>query len=271
MRKLQIGFMTNICNKEFYALFSLLEKCVKKHSTDNISLMQAKEKIEKHREKLLLLKNSKQRHNLTKVIQDEIKHRSEYLICLRMKIDAAHLSNIPEERTAAPRLRLWLDRYKKNLYKPTIELQGQLVKFLMDDKQNNNDVQEGITLLSLESLFKDIVSLTKSTDQKCLQRLKEKNHNAVKGKEIRQAAYEDLQMLFQTMEVVYKLSLDDTEKNQLKDLSNELKGIITAFHTQLKIRNTKNKNKKEVANAMNHLMKSQLKPIKLLPKTVARD
>ena len=265
MEKLHISFMTNLRNKEFFALFSLLESVLKENRTENTSLIQVTERIESHRKELLLIKDTKRRHHLTKVISNQVHSRTEYLTCLRMKIDAELLSHIPENRIAADRLKLWLRSYSKDVYTSSIESQGQLVKFMMHDKDNNIDIQEATTLLNLDDLLEAIADITESINSNYMDRLKDKNYKSVKGKEIRGAAYADLQMLIQLMEVSYRLSMNEEEKEHLAMLSQDLNGIITAFHTKLKIRNTKTKNKKEVAAAVKEFINSQLIPQKALP------
>lgn len=87
-----------------------------------------------------MLKETKPRHYLTPKITEKVKNRTEYLNCLRLKIEAALLSPIPKERVAGKRLMLWIDPYKTDLFRPSVGVQGQLVEFLQYDQYNGEDV-----------------------------------------------------------------------------------------------------------------------------------
>lgn len=253
MEKVHMSFMKELRNISFFALFELLIKRVDAEKTENATLKKATERMKKHNKELTLLRETKPRHPLTQVITKKVRNRTEYLACLRLKVDANLLSHKPDERIAAERLKIWLHRYKKDLYAPSIDSQGELVKFMMDERANHVDILNATKLLQLDELLEAIMEITVDIDRIYMERLKDKNYKSVKGQEIRAAAYNDLQLLIQVIEVSYNLSADELEKVKLKRLNKEIIGYLRSFNTQLKSRRTKTKNKKELAETVNEL------------------
>lgn len=245
MEKLHISFIKDLKNSEFYLLFKLLQDLLDKNTSDNATLKRATEKIKSHQDKLVKLRDTKPRHYLTKVIKTKVQNRTEYLACLRLRIDAALLSPIPEERIAGERLKLWMSPYKKDIHKPTITVQSQVVKSLMHDREESEDIQRFTALLNLDGLLKTIMNVTTDVKRLFIKRIKDKTRKSVDGKKVREAAYNDFQLLIQIMEVSYRLSVDNEEKEQITELSQLINDDLTSFRKELKSRKTKRKNKKK--------------------------
>ena len=254
MEKMHISFIKDLRNIEFLALVQLLVMVLDSNKIDNINLKEATDRIKKQKKGLLLLRNTKLRHPLTRVINQKVNTRTEYLKCLRMKVDADIFSPKPEKRIAAERLKLWLRGYKKSLYAQSIHSQGQMVGFMKHERAEKSDIQNAVTLLDLDELLKDIEDITSEIDKFFKKRVQDKNYKSVKGQEIRGAAYEDLQLLIDTMAVSYRRSVSEMEKEQLTNLSEEINDQLIKMHAKLKSRNTRNNNKKEVVEAVKVLI-----------------
>lgn len=257
MEKMHISFIKDLKNSEFYSLFDSLKSLLDENVSNNVSLVQAAERIKNHREKLILLRNTKLRHHLTQIINTKVHNRTEYLACLRMKIEANLLSHKLEERIAAERLKLWIRPYKKDIFKPTIIDQGQLVKFLMTDRKQNAKIQEFTALLDLDELLETIMNLTTEINQLFIKRVEDRNRKAVNGKEVREAAYKDFQLLIYAMELSYNLTNDNEEKEQITKLSLLINEFLKERHTELKSRNTKRKNKNKIDASVKELIKGE--------------
>lgn len=274
MQKMHISFIKDLKNAEFYELFVYLDLILDaKESKDN-QLKQVVGRIKNHRNKLGLLRDTKPRHHLTGIINTKVRNRTEYLACLRMKIEADLLSPIPEMRVAANRLKLWMKPYRKDIHKPTITTQGQLVGFLMHDREKESDIKACTSLLNLDRLLEIIANTTDEIYRLFSERSKDKNQQSVSSKELREAAYKDLQLLVAVMEVSYLMGKDEEEKERVAKLSKAVVGILKSFHTPLKSRNTKSRNKKEISEAIEQLIDTSNKPAPVkgkLPQTVSDD
>ena len=259
MEKIHISFIKDLKNKQFFALFIYLRELLDEHTSEFATLNQAGERIKSHHENLLLLQDTKLRHPLTEVINTKVRNRTEYLACLRMTIEAKLLSHIPEERVAATRLKLWMRAYRKDIHKPSIDIQGQLAKYLLHDREENTDVKEYATLLNLDDLLNTIEHITTEIERLTLERIRDRNKRAVNGKEVRKAAYKDFQLLINAIELGYSLSPDEEEKAQIAKLSRVINEHLKSFRTELKSRNTKRKNKKEIEVAVKELIEVEAK------------
>lgn len=101
MQKMHISFLKELRNFEFYDLFVTIDLNLDNGKIkENSFLHQAAKTIKDKRKQLLLLKHANLAHPLTKVINDKVQPRTEYLACLRMRINAGLLSHLPEERAA---------------------------------------------------------------------------------------------------------------------------------------------------------------------------
>lgn len=260
MQKMHISFIKDLKNYEFYELFVYLGLTLDTKEIENNQLKQVVGRIKNHRDKLRLLCDTKPRHHLTEIINTKVRNRTEYLACLRMKIEVDLLSPIPEMRVAAKRLKLWMKPYRKDIHKPTITTQGQLVEFLMHDREKDADIQACTSLLNLDTLLEIIVNITTEINKHFTTRLKDINRQSVNSKELREAAYKDLQLLTSVIEVSYLMGEDEEKKERVVKLSRAIVGILKSFHTPLKSRNTKSRNKKEIDAAVEDLIDTSNKP-----------
>ena len=254
MEKIHIRFMKDLRNIEFEELFDLIYNTIVAEEMDIPSLTTVIERIEPHRCELLRMNHKKLKHPLTLPIQEQVNSRTEYLACLRMTVEAKKLSHRPDERTAAKRLLLWLRPYKNNIYAPTIHKQSRMVKDLMEDRKQSAEIKEATALLDLDELLEAIVKVSAKIERNYLKRLDEKAMYNVNGLAIRNAAYQDLKVLIDVLELSFNLSTDDNQKEQLSQLSLLINENLKDFRTLVKSRTTKRKNKRDVESAVKELI-----------------
>ena len=265
MEKLHLGFMKDLRNFEFGELFDHIVHALENGKIEIDSLDLVAERLKSHSKELTLMNNVKLTHPLTSFIQEQVNTRNEYLACLRMTVDAKMLSHKPEERIAAIRLKLWLNSYKKELFAPSIHTQNQFVKYIINDRKEQPDIQKATAMLYLDELLETIKVITATIYKYYLERLNEKDTYEVKGQLLRKAAYKDLRILINVLELSYSLGEDDEKKEQLRQLSMTLNAYTSPFRTQLKSRTTKCRNKKEIACAVKELVDSQQNSQRALP------
>lgn len=247
MEKMYHSFVKDLKNVEFHELFILLSNYLNSKKLEGTILQKPVKKIDFHRNKLILLKHAKPGHPLTRVINKKLRIRTEYLVYFRMTINANLLSYVPENRIAASKLKIWLDHYKKNLYKSNYKSQNTLVRSMIDDTKKLGYVKEGISMLNLEELMDTIKELTDEIFNHTLERRREKISNKSKIVGLREHAYSDLKTLISALKVTYNWTSDEEERERIKDLSFGINDLLKSFRTDLRSRRTKSKNKKERA------------------------
>lgn len=243
MKKLPISFVQDLKNREFYVLISSIVQLLLETEVESSTLAKATRKLQNRESKLLLLKETKPKHYLTPKISERVTNRTEYLACLRLKIEAALLSPIPEERVAGKRLKLWIDPYKSYLFRPSIGVQGQLVEYLQYDRHKSEDVQRYTHLLNLDHIMDTLTETTRQIKALVKARIKDITHRSVNGKEVREEAYKDLQLILSVMQSIYNLTDSDEEKEQVTKLNDVINHILTEYRRELRSRITKNKNR----------------------------
>lgn len=262
MEKIHISFMKDLRNIEFGELFDIVSTIVAAENIGLPTLTMACKQLQPHTHELMKMNNQKIKHPLTPIIGEQVKTRTEYLAALRMVVDAKMMWHKPEERVAAERLQFWLKTYKDDIFAPTISTQSRMVENLMADWKEDAAIKSATALLDLDELLVEIVKLTATIRQNQLTRLNDKDIYEVDGQSIRKAAYKDLKVLVTVIDSSYNIGANKEQREQLTSLSKSLNSALQDFHTILKSRNTKKKNKKETAAAVKELIITELKESK---------
>lgn len=257
MKKLHINFMRRLKNNEFAILIDNINSSVCDEVTDNNVLQSIIEKINFHNDELAFLRDAPCGHPLTKKIEKLTYTRNEYLQSLRMQVKGKMLSHIKEERTAAEYLYWWIEKYKENLYVPSISTQTQLVHGMRNERRYNKDINEAAEVLVLTGLLDAIEKVTNTIVATERKRVKDTTKNIKKGKDLRSAAYADVQLLVGMIEVMFSMHPErDFQENTYFRLKQLLGTNLKDSHTVLKSRQTKQKNKKEADVAVIELIES---------------
>lgn len=257
MQKMHISFLKELRNFEFSDFFDAIDlKLDHLNVEEHIYLQQIVEVIKDTRKQLLMLKHSNLGHPLTKVINDKVQARTEYLACLRMKIDAELRSHLPENRVAAKPLKEWHSSYKDELHLPSIHVQKNLVKCMMQEREEYAFLKDATKQLQLDDLLEAIMQVTNEIDSAYAQRSHEVNHIKTVGNGLREKAYKDLQILINAVDMSYKLG-NCEQRKQMSQLWGEICNTLKSFHTALKSRRTKSKNKRELNTAVKELLETK--------------
>ena len=259
MEKIHINFMKDLKNIEFGELFDIVSTIVAAENIGLPYLTLACEQLQTHTHELMKMNNQKIKHPLTQIIREQVNTRTEYLSCLRMTVDAKMMWHKPKERLAAERLQFWLKTYKDDIYAPTISTQSAMVESLMADWKEDATINAATALLDLDELLDEIVKLTATIRHNQLTRVNEKDIYEVDGQAIRKAAYKDMRVLVSVIDTCYNIDTNEEQRAQLVKLTSGINAALQDFHTILKSRNTKRKNKKETAAAVKELIDSELK------------
>ena len=259
MEKMYISFLKDLKNPEFHALFSQIDARLDDENFENSPLQELAKRIKHHNKQLLLLKHARPGHPLTAVINEKIRTRTEYLSCLRLTVESALVTYIPENRAAAAKLKFWLSNYKKDLYRSSFLMQTGIIRNMMQDRKREPYVKEALAQLQLDGLLDAIWQITEDIIKDRDQRLREKVYNTTVVTGLRENAYKDLQMLVEAIPVFHSLA-DDQEKERLSRLSRGINIRLTSFRTILRSRRTKSKNKRELNAAVEQLIDTSQQP-----------
>lgn len=137
-----------------------------------------------------------------------------------------------------------------------------MVKDLLSDRREHAHIQEATALIYLDELLDEIVDVTAKIERNYLARLNDRDNYIVNGQSLGKAAYKDLRVLVVVLEASYNTCTSEEQREQIVALSSSLNAALQEFHTLLKMRNTKRKNKKETAAAVKELIDNELKGCK---------
>lgn len=269
MKKIQISFARDLKKTEFKILFEQVSSILENKNVAHPTIQELTSMIKQRNEELLNLRIGLLRHDLTAVINEKLKTRTRYLTSFRKYIEAGMTTCIPAHREAGRRLSLWLERYKKELYKPTITVQSNLIRAMMDDRENTPEIKEAITLLNLDVLCDAIIELTHEIDNDLLQRSQETTLYSMKVNGLRDGAYKELRLLANTLPTVYGMpSTTAEQKEDIAALSRSLNYLITGIRGIFRSRITKNRNK-EIEAAIKELIEAEETDNRIEKKQVA--
>ena len=265
MKKLHINFINNLQNNEFAKLYEQLCTTIDQEQIIDYHAQRAYKQIKNHVNEIAYISDDSRRSHLTKIIGEQVCNRTDYLMSLSMQVKGLKLSFCEEERAAALVLSNWLHQQGKNLYTPTINTQTRLVNNLMHVRSLNSELEEAIIFLRLDRHIAAIDGINKEINANFMRRIKEMSAKSKKSKAIRKAAYRDLKIFISVINLLVDIDYETKENTIYQQYSREISNLLTYYHTKLKSRTTKNKNRKEVTAAVNELIKIQQNPQKALP------
>lgn len=256
MRKMHYSFVKDLRNYDFSDLFSQFTVRLERQVLKEGALKTFAERIAFHKQELILLKHARPGHELTRVINKKIHTRKEYLISLRTIINGNLLSYLPKKREAASRLELWLEAYKKDLYKPSISGPNTLVTSMIKDRKEQTDIKEAITLLELDGLLDAIYDISEEIFFDASKRSKEVTLRKSLVEGLREAAYQDLKRFIHAIDLSYVMAIndgDEEEAESLLRLGNNISDNLMKMRSKQRARSTKVKNKKERNKRMKNI------------------
>lgn len=256
MIKLHIGFMRELKNYEFAVLIRQVAKSLSQVEANQQPLKQVAERMQHHFKEIYYLEDQKPSHPLTEVIGALTQKRTSYLISLRLQIEGKMLSHKKEEQDAANHLHNWIHKYRKYLYVASIIPQTGRIMGVLSEMKRTPIIKQSLIDLRLDDLLEAIEEVTKQVDKKESLRMKDKPLKSRKGKDLRRAAYADMHLLVNILDVMMAVDPEKTKNNIYYDLTLSIKQHLKNSHTILKSRTTKRENKKNLASAVSKLVRT---------------
>ena len=265
MEKLHISFMRELINIDFEGIYWDIIKLMKKKKVDDINIQLAFARVKPHVKKFDALRNRQRNEN--SILNEQLtRTRTDYLISLRLRVHSYMRSHIPEERVAAKRINFVLKMYGKKYYVPNILSQAAFVDEIVIHIKRREDFKEAFTLLGLTDLMDTIVKMTEEIMKNFGQRISDDGNNKARNNGVRKEAYKDMKIMIDAINFMYVINKDNEEKREIaEDLMWYINKIFKTYRTPMRSRQTKRKNRKAVAAAVNELIRTQQEPQKTLP------
>lgn len=195
--------------------------------------------------------------------------RNDYLISLRLRVQSFLLSQSKAERDAALEIQYAIKPYGREFYVASIFPQTRFAKNLKQRLKKNKKFRDAVLHLRLDDLLNAIIDMTADIMENYNQRRTKNKETQNKRAGVKEGAYRDMKIM---ADVINFTAVMD-RRNQVKEsVADEyiffINVVLGDFHTMLKSRNTKSKNRKAVKAAVRELVRTQKEDLKLLPVVV---
>lgn len=245
MKKVYISFLHNLHHVEFKTFYSSLLRLMQEQEFADSSLTDLLERLQSQKDDVENLRRKVPKSDKTPIIGNLSRLRTDYLISLRLEVKAKKLSYIPEMRQAAKRLHTWLKLYKKEPYIQSVSTQDIVVESILGCIRDDESLRGDIALLQLDGLIDAIDRTTRQIAKQVNKRSEEKTSKQKRGRDIRDAAYQEVKILANYLEYKVSLIQDNVAESEhymlMIEMHQRLKDIRKAF----RIRTAKDKTRKE--------------------------
>ena len=271
MKELHINFMNNLQNIQFAKLYNQICISVESELLEKGNDQEACQNVKNQVAEINQMLPDPLIHELTVVVNKKVRIRTNYLISLRKQVEGLKITYCENKISAAIVLSYWLEKQSGKLYRPYITSQSRLVENMMHEREQNTEIDAAITFLRLDGLIAAIDVINKEIDANFMQRNKELSARTKKSKAIRKAAYNDLRLFVSSINLFVGMHKKKNEDTIYHQYSREINNLLISYNTKQKSKNTKRKNKKEIATAVEELMNSQQEQQKALPVGVSQE
>ena len=256
MKKLHINFMNNLQNGEFAKLYTQVCSSIDQEKLPDSHVKNFFLNTTKHLNDIRHIRNDPRSHELTCVMNEQTRIRTDYLISLRKQVEGKMFSYSQKERSTGKALTYWLEQQGEKLYVPSINLQSRLIENLMHVRKVDSKISEALTFLDLDRYLLAAFNLTKEIDLNFDCRIRDMAARTKKARLIRKAAYCDLKIFVDQINIFTEENENNLEDNIYHEYSREINRLLMSYRTVLKSRTTKRKNKKETTEAVKKLIKN---------------
>ncbi len=257
--------MKDLRNHEFVEVYSIITNYIEKLQVNDANLKIAFEMVKSH--KMRLPDMGKRKLSSFSLKNKELtRKRNDYLISLRLRVKSYLLSHIQAERDAAQLIHIVMKSYGKKYYVPTILPQTQFASDLEFQLTHKKDFRDAALLLGLNDLLNTIFEMTVEIMANFDNRINENGETKSKREGVKRSAYRDMKIMADAINFMAAINQHNEETMAfVENLIDDIDGILKDFRTAMRSRNTKRKNRKEVATAMMKLASIKREERKLLP------
>ena len=257
--------MKDLRNHEFVEVYSIIINYIEKLQVNDANLKIAFEMVKSH--EMRLLDMGKRKISSFSLENKELtRKRNDYLISLRLRVKSYLLSHIQAECDAAQLIHIVMKSYSKKYYVATILPQTRFANDLKYQLTHNNDFRDAASLLGLNDLLNTIFEMTVEIMANFDKRINENGETKSKREGVKKTSYRDMKTMADVINFMAAINQQNEEKRAfVKNLIDDIDGILKDFRTAMRSRNTKRKNRKAVETAVMKLASMQRKQCKLLP------
>lgn len=216
MDKNLMPYLAKFSNQKFKIAFericSRLEEKSEEFTVDDVT--QSFESATAYIDKLQILRPDKKgAHRLSKTIVEKRDSRHQSLLSLKGRVAYFLKSPVDSELKAALELNSWLNKFSKDLSRPSLEDQSEMVRNMSNDLALYVSISSALESLALFDTWNVIQSETSEILHFQAIRAKERVELVLKGQEVRRIAYDMMKMLHNTIETAVKLEKGDIAKH----------------------------------------------------------
>ena len=245
MKFFKVYSLTRLRNQEFPAAYGKIISVLENDEITVEYITQSLESVKAHKKNLVVLRNMKAPHQLTKIISDLKFKRHDAFLSLKGKVSSAMKSPIDNERKVAEILNTWLIRYHKFFSKASIHEQTSVFDEMMDEVNTKPSIQSAVNEGGVLSILDSIQSITTQIEEAYMTRNKEKVEASRKALLLKQTAYADMKMLLNSIEMA--ITLNEGNSTVFMGYVNEINLLMDVFKAKAQSRTTRRKNAAEEA------------------------
>lgn len=248
MEKIHIGFMKDIRNWEFQALYQMIVQKMNWYQPEEGDIKTSFERILPHLEKMkyALQNRSKSKYSLAN--KELTAQRNKLLNMLHKRVQSYLPSYLPEESEAAKDLNFILRQFDKRYFVATISRQDKMVKIINEDIKTNESYRDALRVLNLNDMIDKINILTDQIYLNATLQNKESSASKRSREGVRNEAFRDLRVMINTINLAfYNNQTYEEQDDKLWSLVGIINDTLQSIQTPRKSRITKLKNKKAAA------------------------
>ena len=208
----KMSHLLKLTNQEFSVAYNMLFDMVVEDDSTVEYVSKALASVKEQSKKLVFLRNMKRKHHLTGPVNELKLLRNDYFCSLAGKVKYGLKSPNDTEREAAQVLDLWLDAYRDPLSKARIVQQTSLQNQMAEEVKNDTRIKEAMIAAGLMEIMESIELVTTDLLANFKQRRKERTAARRKATDLRRAAYAEMKMFLNSIEMALKLKDGDTEE-----------------------------------------------------------
>lgn len=243
MYKLKISYLSKLRNQKFPEAFDNICTFLERGEITEDYLAACLNNVKAKKGELILLRNKRMKHPLTRTMSELNSARQDYLLSLRSTITNSFRSPYADERNAAKVLDIWLDGHREYLSKPRIHDQNRLVYQLTEEVDKDSALESAMELLNLTRIFGSIKMATSDIKAAFVKRSADQEAHNKKAAELRDGAYEWMKLLINALELAIKLESENSAT--YVGYWNEIAKMLDNFNASEQSRSTRRRNTAE--------------------------
>lgn len=240
MNYFKVSHLTKLSNQEFPVAHEMLSEILDEDEITVEYVAKALASVKLHNPKLVILRNMNRKHHLSKNINNLKVLRNNYFSSLTGKVTSALKTPNETEQKAAEVIDAWLEAYREPLSRARIVQQTSLIQQMMAEVETVPRINTAMREVGGMEIMKSIELITSDLKVDLMRRVKEKAAESRKAQALRRAAYADMKVFLNSIEMA--ITLKDADSIEYMGYVKEINEALDSYRTLVLNRNTRNKN-----------------------------